>query len=76
MLMKFSNQKEIHPEILEHLCHYLSVPPASTNQQLTRRYIWGPLEQSSVQALTTSKITTVEDGRQISGGTTGLRTCW
>lgn len=65
--------QEIHPEILDQLIRYLSVPPTSSTQ-LIRRYIWGPLDQSTDYQVKNS-VSTIEDGRMISSGTTGLRTC-
>lgn len=69
--------EEVHPRILEAMLSYLVEPPRTIQEQrepnlhLTRRYFWGPPEQEQD---TSNCVETVEDGRMISGGTTGLRT--
>lgn len=67
--MRFNSQ-EIAPEIFEALVSYLSVP-SDGKRSLRRRYYYGDLSKPNDE---TDFIDCVEDGRMISGGTTGLRT--
>ncbi|GAA5920116.1 hypothetical protein JCM5296_002520 [Sporobolomyces johnsonii] len=67
--------EEVHPDILEAMVDLLSTPGSSSGSAApgvsTRTYYWGELRKprSELNALKTR-----EEGRMISGGTTGLRT--
>ncbi|GAA6062006.1 hypothetical protein JCM10212_006081 [Sporobolomyces blumeae] len=64
--------EEVHPDILEAMVDFLSGSgPASAPGICERTYYWGRLEMSPHEW---NSVTTREEGRMISGGTTGLRT--
>lgn len=62
--------EETAPEIFEALVGYMSTP-SNGSRSLRRRYYYGDLSKSNEK---TEFIDSIEDGRMISGGMTGLRT--
>ncbi|GAA5970947.1 hypothetical protein JCM21900_000681 [Sporobolomyces salmonicolor] len=67
--------EEVHPDILEAMVDLLSTPGSSSGSAApgvsTRTYYWGELRKPRAQL---NALKTREEGRMISGGTTGLRT--
>ncbi|GAA5915163.1 hypothetical protein JCM8208_002156 [Rhodotorula glutinis] len=66
------DDEEVHPDILETMVEYLSSGAAAgAPGASTRTYYWGDLEKAPSEW---ESLRTREEGRLISGGTTGLRT--
>ncbi|BGP14135.1 hypothetical protein JCM10213_002432 [Rhodosporidiobolus nylandii] len=69
------DDEEVHPDILEAMVDFLSSSSSAASDGApgvsTRRYSWGALRTSPSEW---SSVLTREEGRMISGGTTGLRT--
>ncbi|GAA5839700.1 hypothetical protein JCM11251_002566 [Rhodosporidiobolus azoricus] len=70
--------EEVHPDILEAMVDFLSSSSTSGSEASsgapgvsTRTYYWGDLREEPKRW---KKVSTREEGRMISGGTTGLRT--
>ncbi|KAM0755984.1 hypothetical protein T439DRAFT_17368 [Meredithblackwellia eburnea MCA 4105] len=63
------NDEEVHEEILEAVVRYLPAQPGPPGRSL-RRYFWGPIKDME----SWKNVTTLEEGKRISEGTTGLRT--
>ncbi|GAA5875635.1 hypothetical protein JCM8547_000896 [Rhodosporidiobolus lusitaniae] len=65
--------EEVHPDILERMVELLSSSPALAGAPgvSTRTYYWGELDDEPGKW---QSVRTREEGRMISGGTTGLRT--
>ncbi|BGP30322.1 hypothetical protein JCM10296v2_002076 [Rhodotorula toruloides] len=66
--------EEVHPDILETMVDFLSTPSSTADSDApgisTRTYYWGELSEPPASW---RNIKTKEEGRMISGGTTGLR---
>ncbi|GAA5933254.1 hypothetical protein JCM3775_002586 [Rhodotorula graminis] len=66
------DDEEVHPDILETMVEYLSSGAAAGAPGVsTRTYYWGDLSKAPSEW---ESLHTREEGRLISGGTTGLRT--